>query len=679
MIRRLFSTVFRTFILIFLSFAIQPDSSEAQTSIKERALRQVVMLHSSIGIDDLPGAGLIVGEDSAKIYIATAASFVTDNDGEAKVVEFRHYPGVYWLSSTHESEHSFEKLGIAVITVDKQAAFPVEIEEVQRSLWDVSPSTVRFVGNEGETSRWKVTSNFSRSPEPKLEFSAGHQLHEKNILTRTFFNLEGYKGGAMFDLGWRLFGIVLDDEIFKSAIDQNGGEEVFDDEFTTTLSIQKLIDVLQEMSVPVSQHLLTPKAGAIFGKEIGYSINIAASVTRNDQTNKLNIHLSAGNKYDGSPVTYTIQAKDRGQWKEYESGEITGLVSMSTQEQEFILPKAVTDIRFCYAHRYMRNRYAFLTGATKIYLLDEKDPLSKYLFRNGQPIHLMAISSPKFTSRGDTCEVEFGNISNASEAIFDLKKSQQVAITNKKLLDLVTLLRGAQLPLFPQNVTIGLPTNFKLKRCLNDDQLPGNIVFRLYPKHYLKDAGGFRLYTKIAMEGESEFVVRADVDDIKYGAIVQTIKALSSRKLRNLDTCMVSDLDDNRKIGVMNHYIVNEPESLRDSGGATYSIYITQVLDADQSLYRIKVRTGKGDREVCPGFAEVATDPEPVSCPAQYIDLRGSVSQGLLDSLGRSSPRPTPSSSSDAIRAPQPNLDQSNSLPSGCLREGLPGDAINCN
>jgi alpha-tubulin suppressor-like RCC1 family protein len=223
-------------LLLWLAFAGAAMASPSGSDIvRENSKHLVVMIEAKVGSSRQEGAGIIVGSDRKALYIATADHVVREGGAavEELTVRFRwspkqQVPATLLPQHIARSAESESKLyDLAVVSVARSAVpdFDLEILPLDR-LGDPAldrGADLYFIGfPQGRP--WFGNVRPAKFAEPD-----GAQLtFETEAL------LPGYSGGALFDAGMALVGIVIDTE----------------GSFGTAINIRAVAAALQAWNIP---------------------------------------------------------------------------------------------------------------------------------------------------------------------------------------------------------------------------------------------------------------------------------------------------------------------------------------------------------------------------------------------------------------------------------------------
>ena len=204
--------------LVAAAFSARPATAQDETRAPREALALVVKLECRFAGRESPGfgAGVIIGADASRIYIATA-SHVVRNDGETAQVM------VTWAPPGNDSAR-------ATVLPNVRNDFDMAIITVLRSDFPASALTLRSLDRLGDAGVLKFGDAVSPIGCPNercwtvpvpADRVIGVDRH--GIFFQSSFVKDGSSGGGLFNRQWEVVGLVTEDEAPRAnaiSIDQ---------------------------------------------------------------------------------------------------------------------------------------------------------------------------------------------------------------------------------------------------------------------------------------------------------------------------------------------------------------------------------------------------------------------------------------------------------------------------
>lgn len=205
-----FQGVFVALVLLIASQALVARVADQVlgAAAEEQAKRLIVMIEARIGQQLINGAGIVLGVQGDRLYIATANHVVRwgDNEAEDIKVELRILPGEPFAAKLLNSRSGSRALDLAVMVVRgvETDAIPVSLlpfDRLGNTPGMRRADAVYSVGNP-RGNRWRV----NVSPDRVSQLDGDLIKFESQVIA------PGHSGGGLFDASGRLVGMIRADQ-----------------------------------------------------------------------------------------------------------------------------------------------------------------------------------------------------------------------------------------------------------------------------------------------------------------------------------------------------------------------------------------------------------------------------------------------------------------------------------
>lgn len=235
-----FLTKFMT--LLSISFFVSIDGPAlAQGNKTMQALQAVVML--TVGNEI--GSGIILGEDGAFLYLATAHHVVSAATAGDKTIEAEFHKNKKSDNVTIIPLEKAAALDIAFLKVAKKGLpFEVGMPVIHRIGENETSNSYQLVGRKAKNRKWRRTPLLKVVDRDKLPYlDASETVLEFSVPA----DFQGYSGGGAFDEDWQLGGITKGSLPSSDSFDS--------EEYTVIIKLASILDLAKEFSIPLAPFL----------------------------------------------------------------------------------------------------------------------------------------------------------------------------------------------------------------------------------------------------------------------------------------------------------------------------------------------------------------------------------------------------------------------------------------